>query len=334
MITIKDIAKATGVTPTTVSNVIHGNDKRVSQETRALIRQAIDKMGCIPSTAVNKPVKSASRIIGVVSHSVPQESGGFFQDSFSAALLTGIEQALRQSGYYLMVRTVKSTSELMSLLSSWNIDGVIFIGVFPMEFYHAIKRARTPFLLIDSYIDDPLPLQLRLEDELGGYLAARYLIDMGHRDILFCSPKADGKGVVRQRRAGFLRALKERGVYHSPTNDYVCAFEIDKARDFGQRLAKRRDYTAIFATADVLAAGIMSGLQSAGRRVPADVSIIGFDDLPISRLCTPQLTTIHQDIVARGERAATMLIDDLNGHRPESCVFPVRLMERKSVQRL
>lgn len=334
MITIKDVAKAAGVTPTTVSNVIHGNEGRVSPQTVAIIRQTIEKLGYIPNLSARALVNSASRIIGVINHIVPQESGGFFQDPFSGALLTGIEQTLRQNGYYLMVRTVKSTDELLNLLANWNIDGLIFIGVFPMEFYQAIKRTRTAFLLIDSYIDDPQPMQLRLEDEQGGYLAARYLIEMNHRNILFCSPKAEDEGVIRRRRAGFLRALEENGIAHSQNNDYACEFEIDEARDLGKRLAKRNDFTAIFATADILAAGIVSGLQSAGRIVPDEISIVGFDDLAISRLCTPQLTTIHQDIVARGERAAMMLVERLGGQQPENCVFPVRLVERQSVRRL
>lgn len=334
MITIKDIAKAAGVSPTTVSNVIHGNAGRVSAQTVEIIHKTIAEMGYVPNLSARSLVSSTSRIIGVINHIVPQESGGFFQDPFSGALLTGIEQTLRQSGYYLMVRTVKTATELLNLLANWNIDGLIFIGVFPQELYQAIKRTRTPFLLIDSYINDPEPLQLRLEDERGGYLAARHLIEMGHRGILFCGPRAEGEGVISQRRAGFLRALRESGIPHSPTDDYTCEFEIDEGRALGQRLAQRRDFTAVFATADILAAGIVSGLQSAGRLVPEEISIIGFDDLPIAKMCTPQLTTIHQDIVARGESAAQMLIDSLGGSRPENHVFPVRLVQRQSVKKL
>lgn len=334
MATIKDVAKAAGVTPTTVSNVIHGNERRVSPQKVEVIRRAIEELGYIPNLSARALVNSASHIIGVINHIVPQESGGFFQDPFSGALLTGIEQALSRSDYYLMVRTVRSTSELLSLLGNWHIDGLIFIGVFPQEFYQAIKRTKTAYLLIDSYIDDPQPMQLRLEDERGGYLAARHLIDMGHQSILFISPKAEDEGVILKRRAGFMRALGESGLEHPQVNDYVCEFELDEARALGQRLAQRRDFTAIFATADILAAGIVSGLQSAGRRVPEDISVVGFDDLPVARLCTPQLTTIHQDIVARGECAASMLVASLDGQRPENCVFPVRLVERQSVRRL
>lgn len=334
MTTIKDIARAAGVSTTTVSNVIHGNASRVSAQTVERIRQLIAETGYAPNLSARALVNSTSRIIGVVNQVVPQASGGFFQDPFSGALLTGIEQSLRRNDYYLMVRTVDSASELLRLLVNWSIDGLIFIGVFSEEFYQAIKTTQKPFLLIDSYIDDPEPLQLRLEDEQGGYLAAKHLLEMGHRNILFCGPAQDSGGVIGMRRQGFLRAMREWGIAHPAENDYDCEFEMDEGRALGQRLALRRDYTAIFATADMLAVEIVSGLQSAGRHVPEEISVVGFDDLPIARMCTPQLTTIHQDITARGERAAQMLVDSLEGRRPENCVFPVRLQQRESVIRI
>lgn len=333
MVTIKDIARAAGVSPTTVSNVIHGNEGRVSAETVSLIRDTIQAMGYVPNLSARSLVSSSSKIIGVINHVVPQESGGFFQDPFSGALLSGIEQRLRKSGYFLMVRTVKSAGELLSLLANWNIDGLIFIGGLPPEFYNAVKKMRTPFLLVDSYIDDPQPLQLRLEDEQGGYIAAKYLLDRGHRSILFCSPKLDD-GVISRRRTGFIRALTEKGLSLQSGDAYICEFEIDKARALGRALAVRTDFTAIFATADILAAGIVSGLQSAGRHVPDEISVVGFDDLPIARLCTPQLTTVHQDIVERGTAAAQMLVDFLGGEKQSSRVFPVCMVERESVRRI
>lgn len=334
MATIKDVAKAAGVSPTTVSNVIHGNAGRVSPQTVEKIRQTIQELGYVPNLSARSLVSNASRIIGVINHVVPLESGGFFQDPFSGALMAGIEEALRQSGYYLMVRTVDSITELLNLLANWNIDGLIFIGIFPQAFYQAIHKTHTPFLLIDSYIDDPGPLQLRLKDEEGGYMATRHLIEQGHREILFCGPESKGEGVISHRRNGYLRALKEAGLPFRPENEYACEFNIEDGRALGQKLSQRSDFTAIFATADILAAGVISGLQSAGRRVPEDVSVVGFDDLHIARLITPQLTTIHQDIVGRGEAAARMLLSSLEGERPENQVFPVTLVQRQSVRRL
>ena len=110
---------------------------------------------------------------------------------------------------------------------------------------------------------------------------------------------------------------------------------IEQGTALGRELARRTDYTAIFATADILAAGLISGLQEAGRRVPEDISIVGFDDLNLARLTSPQLTTVHQDVVQKGVIAAQMLINALQGDNvsaPRSVVLPVRLVSRQSVR--
>lgn len=109
---------------------------------------------------------------------------------------------------------------------------------------------------------------------------------------------------------------------------------IGEAVAVGRELALRNDFTAIFATADVLAAGIVSGLQSAGRRVPTAISVVGFDDLAIARLSLPPLTTVRQDVVARGQQGARMLLRALKGESVEALLTPVTLTVRGSTGRL
>ena len=332
MVTIKDIAIAVGVSPTTVSNVIRGNAGRVSPEMIARINQAIEDMHYTPNLSARALVSSSSHIIGVINHLVPLESGGFFQDPFHGALLAGIEQTLRQQGYYMMMRTIDSETELLSLLNNWNLDGLILTGIFPSDFFEALLKQRTPFLLIDSYVLDAVP-QVRLEDRRGGYIAARHLLEMGHRRILFCGPPIYEHGVLRERYTGYCEALAEYGLSPRPEDVYGVEIGIDRSTALGRELARRDDYTAIFATADILAAGLISGLNEAGKRVPEDVSIIGFDDLNIARLTSPQLTTVHQDVTRRGGVAAELLISHIlrdPGAR-QSITMPVRLVKRQSV---
>lgn len=335
MVTIKDIARAVGVSATTVSNVIRGNAGRVSPEMIERINQSIRDMHYTPNLSARALVSSSSHIIGVINHLVPLESGGFFQDPFHGALLAGIEQMLRERGYYMMMRTIDSTPDLLSLLNNWNLDGLILTGIFPSDFFAELLKQPTPFLLVDSYVLDEVP-QVRLEDRRGGYIATKHLLDMGHRRILFCGPPIFDKGVLRERFEGYREALGEYGLQPEEQDVYGLEIGIDQSTALGRELAKRTDYTAIFATADILAAGIISGLNEAGRRVPEDVSIVGFDDLNIARLTSPQLTTVHQDVTLRGSRAAEMLIgyiehDELAENR---LTMPVRLIERQSVTRV
>ena len=337
MPTIKDVARAVGVSTTTVSNVIHGNSHRVSPEMVEKIEAAIARLQYVPNMSARALVNNASRIIGVINHLVPLESGGFFQDPFHGALLAGIEQTLREQGYYLMVRTIDNVPELMSLLSNWNLDGLILTGIFPTDFYESLLAQKTPILLIDSYINNEQVLQVRLEDQRGGYLGTRHLLENGHRDILFCGPPILSEGVLAQRFQGYCQALKEFNVPVRMANVYQREIGIEQGTALGRELAARTDYSAIFSTADILAAGLISGLQEAGRRVPEDISVVGFDDLNIARLTSPQLTTVHQDVVKKGVIAAQMLIDALRGkdHSASRCVvLPVSMVIRHSVKKL
>lgn len=337
MVTIKDVARAVGVSTTTVSNVIHGNVGRVSPEMVDKIQSAIARLKYTPNMSARALVNNASRIIGVINHLVPLESGGFFQDPFHGALLAGVEQTLRERGYYLMVRTIDNVPELLSLLNNWNLDGLILTGIFPTDFYESLMAHKTPILLIDSYINDDRLLQVRLEDEQGGYIGARHLLENGHRDILFCGPPILEEGVLARRFKGYQRALEEFGLAVDMKNVYQREIGIEQGTALGRELAARQGYTAIFATADILAAGLISGLSEAGRKVPEDISVVGFDDLNIARLTSPQLTTVHQDVVEKGVIAARMLIDALQGESDamaRSIVMPVRLVSRQSVRGL
>lgn len=330
MITISDIARLAGVSSTTVSNVIHNKHARVSEETVKRVRDIITREGYTPNMSARALKTNASRIIAVFNFIVPEESGGSFQDPFHSALLTGIEQELRQSDYFLMVRSVSSPEELMVFLSNWNVDAMILTGILSEPFHTQLKNQGAPFLLIDSFMRDENHLQIFLEDRQGAYLATSHLIGLGHERILFCAPAPMEEGVIGERLLGYRQALKEAGLPFEPDKLVKCPMGIQEATDLGSSLSDRSDFTAIFATADILAAGLMVGLQGAGRRVPEQISVVGFDDLPVARLTVPQLTTVRQDVVERGRVAIRMLLKALRGKKPKNITFPVELVVRGS----
>ena len=334
MPTIQDIARIAGVSATTVSNVIHGNRKRVSADTVNKITAVISREGYVPNMSARSLKTNASHIIGVFNFIVPEESGGSFQDPFHSALFTGIEQELRQSDYFLMVRTISSIGELLKYLSNWNVDALILTGILSKAFYEQLVKQPAPFVLVDSYVNDESSLQIHLEDRQGAYLATRHLIGLGHERILFCGPAPMQEGVIGERLKGYRQALTEEDIPFDPGRLLLCPMGIEEAASLGRTLAARMDFTAIFATADVLAAGLMAGLQNAGKRVPEDFSVIGFDDLPVARLTVPQLTTIRQDVVMRGRVAIQMLLSALRGKKPDNITFPVTLVRRGSTGRV
>lgn len=336
MATIKDIANEANVSVTTVSNVIHGNYKRVAKETVDKINSIIGKCNYVPNMTARSLVNKLSKIIAVINYVVPGKSGNFISDPFHSIFIEGIEKKLRETGYYLMVRTVYKEEELFSLLHNWNIDGLILIGLFQDEFFEKLLNANVPFVLVDSYVDNHKVLNVGIEDREGGYIATKYLIEKGHRNIVFASPVIKHSGVVEERFRGYKKALREAGIPFDKKNVYHQEINITEGIGLGRELSARTDITAIFATADILAAGIISGLNEGGKRVPDDFSVIGFDDLYISSLTAPRLTTIHQNIQEKGRIAAESLIKVILGS-PEikhNLILPVKLVERNSVKDL
>jgi len=333
MTTLKDIAKEANVSITTVSNVIHGNHKRVAKETIKKINMLIERDNYIPNMTARSLVNKSSRIIGVINYVVPGKTG-YISDPFNSVVIDGIEQELREKGYYLMIRIVYSADELFLLLHNWNLDGLILLGLFQDEFFERLINTAVRFVLIDSYVDNNRALNIGLEDCKGGYIATKYLIDKGHRNIAFASPTFKSNGVVKERFKGYNMALKEANIPFNDKNVYQQGITIIEGIELGHKLSIRSDITAIFATADILAAGVMVGLIEQGKRVPDDFSVVGFDDLYISTLTVPRLTTIHQDMIEKGKVAVDLLINVIQGAtiKDYNVILPVTLVERHSVK--
>ncbi len=337
MPTIKDIAREAGVSVTTVSNVIHGKHSHVAQDTVERITKIIEQYNYTPNLSARALVNRSSRIIGVINHLIADsDAGSFLQDPFHGAFIGGIERTLRDRDYFMMVRTVENEQELFSLFRNWNLDGVILTGLFEDSFFGRLITSDKPIVLLDSYVKNRKVFNVGLEDYRGGYLATEYLIGKGHRNIVFASPHVELQGVLEERYRGYRDALKAAGLPFEKGNVYEHPITIDEGRDLGRILAERKDVTAVFASADLLAAGIIGGLNERGVRVPEDVSVIGFDDVYISRITTPQLTTIHQDAREKGVVAANMMVDYLEGRTVVSrnVIMPVSLVERGSVREI
>lgn len=339
MTTIKDIAQAVGVSCTTVSNVIHGRSGRVSAETISRINEAIETMGYVPNMSARSLVSSSSKVIGIISHLAPHNNESIVEDPFHSAFIGSIERTLSDNGYYLMLRTVQTSSELLAFLRNWNVDGLFFTGVFQDEFFEVLEKLDIPIVLIDSYVSlgsHSNMCNIGLEDFNGGYTATTFLIEHGHKDIAFASPSIRERGVVYERFQGYKKALAEASIPFNPELVFEREFDIETTIALGKSIGKRNDITAVFATADIMAAGIMAGIEQAGKKVPDDISVIGFDDINLCKIFSPKLTTIHQDATLKGKLAVDFLINLLekNPIKDREIILPIRLVERESVKKL
>lgn len=181
-------------------------------------------------------------------------------------------------------------------------------------------------MAVDSYADNPVTRGVRTDDFTGGRLAAEHLRALGHVDVVFAGPRFAGQGVVWQRFQGFNEGFGECAVEAVNTT-------YDDGVALGRRLrAEHPSATAVFATADILAIGVVAGLQETGARVPDDISVMGFDDLDLCRYVRPTLTTIAQDLPAKAATAVAMLIAEIERDEapPASATLEVRLVERGS----
>lgn len=336
MSTIKDIANAVGVSCTTVSNVIHGRAGRVSAETIERINESIDRLGYVPNMSARSLVSSSSKVIGMISHLKENTKETIIEDPFHSAFIGSIEKTLRENGYYLMLRAVETTADLVAFLRNWNVDGLFFTGVFEDEFYETLSGLNIPIVLIDSYVPLNNMCNIGLEDYKGGYTATRYLIDNGHQNIAFASPTITNRGVVSERFLGYKQALTEAKLPFRSELVFEQELDTETTIALGRKLSERSDITAIFATADILAAGIIAGIQQSGKHVPEDFSVIGFDDINLCRLISPTLTTIHQDAPYKGKLAVNFLMDmlDMKPLKEREIILPIRLAERNSVKKI
>lgn len=335
MVTIEDIAREAGVSATTVSNVIHGRTNRVSSNTVDLINEIIHKRGYVPNLSARAMKTRSSKVVALINHLEPRDQQKFMSDPFFMNLTGAVEKALREKGYFLMIRAISDPEDLLAFLQNWNVEGVFMPGLFEDEpFYQTLRTLNLPVVLTDSYVSDRGNMvNIGLQDFEGARLATEHLINKGHRRIAFAGPAVKVGGVVEQRLLGYRRALEEHDIPFDTSLVFECEFSTSKMIVMGKKLAKRKDVTAVFATADMLAAGLMSGLQHAGRMVPKDISIIGFDDINWARMTMPMLTTIHQDAEEKGRLAAKCMIRLLEHKNIENHnqTLPVQLIERESV---
>ena len=342
MITLKDIAQEACVSITTVSNVVHKRKNRVSPELMEKIQEIINREYYIPSMAARTLANNASPIIGIINHLMSRHSGGFMVDPFHNTFIGSIEACVSEMGYFIMVRTVEDSRELKAIYRNWNLAGMIFTGLFRDDFFETIREIGIPYVLVDSYIDMPEVCSVGLEDKNGGYLATRYLLEHGHCVIAFTSPYIRENSVVAQRLDGYKQALGEFGIPFDPELVFAQDTSIGVGVRFGEGvrlghlLSRKKEITGIFATADILAAGIMAGLRERGVNIPNEKSIVGFDDNYLCQITYPQLTTIHQDVEEKGIVATEMMVDQLQ-RKPilkKNVILPVRLVERDSVREI
>lgn len=328
MATIHDVALDAKVSPTTVSRYIN-NRIELPASTAARIDAAIAKLDYRPNLMARRLSTGRTEAIGLVTPEI--------REPFFAELASAVEDEADRHGYTIFMSSTRSDRqrEIASLnrLHDRHVDGLILMTNTPDDGTLAgLIGKRRNVVLIDEDIPGVQVPRVFVENEIGAYKATRHLIGAGHEKIAYIGGPT-GLYSVEQRRAGYLRAMKEAGLKVRPEHLAGGSFAPDFARKATLEFLKTRTPpTAIFGSSDYIAIGIMLGLKQAGVSVPGQMSVVGFDDMPLTELFNPPLTAICQPIEALGRQGFQALFSLLSGKQPPMLtMLPVQLMERDSV---
>lgn len=334
--TLKDIAEKAGVSMMTVSNVINGKHQRVSPRTIEKVNAIIKECGYVPNLNARSLMSKSSNIIGIIiSWDDPDTTENYLENPYISTMIGTIERELRINGYYTLVRSVFSQSDLTVLLKNWHVDGIIFLYPNCDNYLKPfLDAAPCPVAIFDSSVEHPELINVRSNDEMGLYLSTKYMINHGHTQIAFVADYASSP-VLTKRFLGYQRALEECRIPFRPENVLTYPPSYEGGIEAGRKLARSNlDVTAAVTTADICAIGVMEGARLGGYRIPVDLSIIGYDDLSLCRYTTPKLTSVSQHITEKALLATRLLIEKIKTGKisgPATVETDVEIVDRQSV---
>jgi len=330
-LTINDIAKEAGVAKSTVSKVLN-EQGGVSQKTREKVLKAIKRLNYHPSMIARSLKSRKTKAVGLI---LPNIINPFFP-----TILKGVEDTAIENGYVVVFCDSDDRKEKESLYfqifeNRW-VDGIIFSGITGDEeeerYIRAIHEKGTPVVLIDREIEGYFTNVVMIDNKRAGFDATTHLLELGHKKIGHIAGPQNIK-IFAKRLEGYKEALVKYGIDFNPQMVEEGDLSIESGSRAVRKLLKKKvTFTAIFASNDLMAIGCMKELQKNGLRVPQDVSIVGFDNIPLTSLVTPSLTTMAQPAYEMGAEAMNLLIKSIErkGALKSKIILPTELVVRES----
>jgi LacI family transcriptional regulator len=326
--TIKDVAREANVSVATVSRVFNDSGP-VSAETRRLIRDVAERLRYFPHGGARSLITSKTSTLGVL---LPDLYGTFFSEA-----IHGMDEAAQRSGYHLLVSSshgAKDEIEAAMRAMCGRVDGLVAMSPHVDAASLVANVASTlPVVLLDRALAGETYDTVTIDNRRGARAALRHLLRLGHRRIALISGAAGNYG-ADERTRGYRTAMREAGI--AVPNEWQLPGDFTEASGYsavGPLLALRPRPTALFAANDSMAIGAMSGLREAGLRVPDDIAVVGFDDIPMARYMSPPLTSVRVDIAELGRRGVRTLlhaIAEKNAHARRHRRLATTLVVRQS----
>jgi DNA-binding LacI/PurR family transcriptional regulator len=323
--TLRDVAALAGVSHQTVSRVVN-NSEAVLPETRERVMEAVNKLGYLPNAIARSMARGRTSTLACLAPNLI--------DFTFASNIQGAESAARQRGYFVLSASAETVEEynilLDELIGHRRVDGVILINPY-LESRKFSLPTNIPLIYLGGR-ENPRTHCVYLDNRDGAYQATRHLLQLDHRVIGQVSGPA-AEDCAQERSVGFELALRAAGLETDPLNTYEGDWSATSGYQAFRHFLKRgRMPGAIVAQNDRMAVGVIRAAQDAGLRIPEDLSVIGFDDMPLASYFDPPLTTMRQDPFQFGAAAAGLLMDMLEhpDHSRQVMRFPASLVVRQS----
>lgn len=332
-VTIKDVAKRAGVSPSTVSRVI-ADHPRISPDTKEKVRAMMVELGYYPNAIARSLVNQTSNSIGLIRSRLTEES---FANPFFPAVIQGISSVAHRHRLNLVLSTSNTFSqedeECLNLLRQRRVDGVILLASHREDqLIPRLTRDRFPFVLIGRYEGTEEINWVNNDNIEDAKTAVRYLLNKGHRQIA-CLDGDPRYVVSADRLTGYKMALQDHDVPVESGLVEHSEFSVEGGYQATRLLLDRRQpFSALFAVDDLVAIGAMQALEQAGRKVGDEVAVVGFNDTILGACVQPALTSVHVPIYELGQNAVQMLTAQIygSGTYPDHQMLPASLVVRDS----
>lgn len=330
MPTLEDVARHAGVSTATVSKVL-SNTPYFTPATREKVMRAVREIGYIPNLAARALSSGKTHIIAIV---FPYVFDTILTDPLVLNIVEGIEAECSARGYSMLLSTPRMSEEgadqnYIQLVQSGYLDGLIALDNWPVA--SALEEARrrsVPSVAIGYHEHE---YYVRSDDFAGGYALMQHLHALGHTRIGIISVPEASHFSIQRRLDGLRQAAADLALDFAAMPECDGDFSTPSgAACAGQLLVDYPDLTALICLNDRMAIGAIQQAQALGRRVPDDLTVVGYDDLPLAALVTPALTTVTQHARELGQAAAQMLFAVLSGEQPEPVELPTKLVIRQS----
>lgn len=324
-VTLEMVARAAGVSPSTVSRILNGTAV-VSDEKKAAVDEAVARLGFVPNPMARGLAGGRTLSVGVVTQAI--------DSPFYGGALRGVEDELSSAGYSPLFVSghwnAAQEARSIEVLRSRRVDGIIVLTGRLSDAALATYAQSLPIVVTGRNLQAPGLYALNFDNFEGGRLATHHLLSLGHRRIAFIAGDTRHPD-AKERQRGYRAALEAAGVAFDPALVMPGQYHEDSGRMAVERLLdSRAGFTALFAANDQMAFGARLALHKRRLRVPEDVSLVGFDDLSSAMYTVPPLSTVHHPVYELGQIAASAMLQMLAGEHPEGTLPSPRFIVRES----